>query len=97
MAMSPRVFRQKERRAERDAARGTNKQRGYDEHWNRISRLKRDRQPICEVCHDAPADDVDHVIPFAGVNDPLRIEWSNLQSICRACHNVKTHGQKGRD
>jgi len=97
MAMSPRVFRQRERRAERDAARPTNKQRGYDEHWNRISRLKRDRQPICEVCHDAPAEDVDHIIPFAGVNDPLRTEWSNLQSICRACHNVKTHGQKGRD
>ena len=96
MARSARVFRQQERRAERDAARGTNKQRGYDEAWNRISRLKRDRQPVCEVCHDAAAEDVDHIIPFNGLADPLRTEWSNLQSICRQCHNKKTHGKNGR-
>ena len=93
MATAPRVFRQAERRAERDAARGTNKQRGYDEQWNRVSRLKRDRQPICEVCGDAPAVDVDHIKPFRGIADPLRLDWDNLQSICRQCHNKKTHGK----
>ncbi len=93
MANAPRVFRQKERRAERDAARGTNKQRGYDEQWNRVSRLKRSQCPVCEVCHDAAADDVDHIQPFNGINDPLRLMWSNLQSICRKCHNQKTHGK----
>jgi hypothetical protein len=27
------------------------------------------------------------------LNDPKRTEWQNLQSICRACHNGKTHGR----
>jgi 5-methylcytosine-specific restriction endonuclease McrA len=26
------------------------------------------------------------------VDDPKRTEWQNLQSICRRCHNGKTHG-----
>ena len=72
--------------------RGTKQQRGYGGEWERISKLKRQRDPLCEVCQAAPAEDVDHIIPFKGVSDPLRTDWSNLQSICRACHQRKTHG-----
>ena len=37
--------------------------------------------------------DVDHIKPFHGIADPLRLDWDNLQSICRTCHNQKTHGR----
>ena len=90
MPKSPAVFRSTERAKEREQYRGTKQQRGYGGEWERISRLKRAQCPVCEVCGDAAADDVDHVIPFNGVGDPLRTEWQNLMSICRACHNKKT-------
>jgi 5-methylcytosine-specific restriction protein A len=90
MAWATPTFGQQRRKHE--AARGTNKQRGYDEHWARISRMKRQDNPVCEVCHDAPATEVDHIVAFNGPFDPLRTHWSNLQSICRQCHNRKTHG-----
>jgi len=67
--------------------------RGYDYQWCKISKMKRQKNPVCEICNDAPADDVDHIVPFRVVNDPLRTEWSNLQSVCRACHNAKTAAQ----
>ena len=91
MAWSTPTFGGVRRKAVVDAARGTNKQRGYDEHWARISRMKRQECPVCQVCNDAAATEVDHIIPFNGPNDPLRTQWSNLQSICRQCHNRKTH------
>ena len=93
MAWATPTFGGKQRKSERDAARGTNKQRGYDEHWAQISRMVRSERPICEVCRNAPATEVDHIVPFAGMADPLRTQWSNLQSICRNCHNQKTHGR----
>ena len=94
MAWSTPTFGGVRRKAAVDAARGTNKQRGYDEHWARISRMVRQDRPVCEVCHDAAATEVDHIIPFNGPADPLRTQWSNLQSICRQCHNKKTHEQQ---
>ena len=96
MPSAPKTFRSEERAKEREQFRGSKQSRGYGGEWERISLLKRQENPVCEVCHDAPADDVDHIVPFDGVNDPKRTEWQNLQSICRACHNGKTHGGRGR-
>ena len=93
MPSSPKTFRSAERAKEREQFRGSKQSRGYGGEWERISLLKRQQCPVCEVCNDAPADDVDHIVPFNGVNDPKRTEWQNLQSICRACHNGKTHGR----
>jgi len=64
----------------------TTTQRGYGWDWQQISKLKRRQQPVCEVCRDALAEDVDHIRPFKGVDDPLRTAWDNLRSICRPCH-----------
>jgi 5-methylcytosine-specific restriction endonuclease McrA len=91
MPTAPQSFRAKERAEQRERFRGTKQQRGYGGEWERISLMKRRECPVCEVCRNAPADDVDHIVPFNGVNDPKRTEWQNLQSICRACHNGKTH------
>lgn len=96
MPTKPQTFRSKERARDRERFRGSKQQRGYGGEWELISRMKRAQCPVCEVCCNATADDVDHVIPFDGVSDPKRTEWVNLQSICRDCHNKKTRRQNGR-
>ena len=93
MPTSPKTFRSKERAKEREEFRGSKQSRGYGGEWEKISRMKRQQCPVCEVCNDATADDVDHIVPFDGVNDPLRTDWGNLRSICRPCHNRKTRRQ----
>lgn len=93
MPKSPPVFRQKERRREKEQLRGNCGERGYDAHWHRISKAHRQQYPVCQVCNNATADDVDHIVPFSGLNDPLRTDRQNLQSICRKCHNSKTFNQ----
>ena len=93
MPQSPKTFRRRERRREVEELRGTSTQRGYDKHWSRISLAYRAHHPVCEICNDAVAVDVDHIKPFKGIGDPLRTDVINLQSVCRACHNEKTRGQ----
>ena len=34
--------------------------------------------------------EVDHIVPFKGKDDPLRLDETNLQSLCRPCHATKT-------
>lgn len=95
MPKAPKSFRESERKAEREQQRGNCVQRGYDWQWMQISKMKRQRDPVCEYCHEAVAEDVDHVIPFKGINDPLRTDWNNLRSTCRKCHAAKTGKQSG--
>ena len=90
MPTTPTVF----RIAKRDKQRGTKQQRGYGGQWERISKMVRAQHPVCQICHDAPSDDVDHIIPFSGPNDPVRTQLSNLQAVCRACHQRKTREQR---
>jgi len=93
MPKAPKVF-GSSARPTREQRRGSKQARGYGGQWERISRLKREACPVCEVCHDAPATEVDHITPFRGVGDPLRLSWSNLQSICQPCHQKKTRAQQ---
>jgi len=89
MPNAPQTFRS----TTRQQARGSKQERGYGGEWERISLMYRAAHPVCEVCHDAPADHVDHIIPFRGLADPRRTEVANLQSICVACHGIKTRQQ----
>lgn len=90
MPSAPKTFRREQRAKEREQFRGSKQARGYGGEWERISRAYREAHPVCEICHEAPAVDVDHVVPFNGLGDPLRTAWDNLQAACRACHNRKT-------
>jgi 5-methylcytosine-specific restriction endonuclease McrA len=90
MPTAPKVFGS----TNREKRRGTKQQRGYGGAWERISKMVRAQYPVCQICHDAPSDDVDHIIPFNGPNDPLRTQRSNLQAVCRACHVKKTREQR---
>ncbi len=83
--------------------RGHNKtrtQRGYGNDWLRLRKRKLQANPLCEECERkaetsgrltvALAEQVHHKTPFNGVNDPLRLDWNNLEALCRACHRAKT-------
>ena len=72
--------------------RGSASKRGYGHLWRKLRKtiLQRDDY-LCVACKQAgrltPATDVDHIISKAkgGTDDP-----SNLQSLCRSCHQTKT-------
>jgi len=81
-------------RADR-AKRGTARQQGYDSTWEKVRALHLVAHPFCAECRThgwvVRAKDVDHIVPFDGTGDPLRLDPMNLRSLCRACHNRKTH------
>lgn len=66
--------------------------RGYGTAWDKLRKsiLARDRY-ICQSCLEKgrvkPANQVDHITPKAkgGADAP-----SNLQALCRTCHDEKT-------
>jgi 5-methylcytosine-specific restriction protein A len=76
-------------------------QRGYDGEWNKLARSYRREHPLCEHClrggRTTAASLVDHVIPIRGPHDPRRLDWGNLQSLCRSCHTLKTGRERGTD
>lgn len=62
-------------------------QRGYGRRWRAVrSRILRN-EPVCRTCQQAPATEVDHIVPkhLAGTDDP-----TNLAPTCRKCHERKT-------
>lgn len=61
--------------------------RGYDSDWGVLSSMYREEHPICEVCGLALAALVHHVESVTARPD-LRLDASNLQSVCRPCHAV---------
>ena len=91
--------------------RGTNSERGYDARWRKVRQyVITDATmeaamagvacfPICEVC-DKPIEEakgihVDHILPFVGRNDPLRLLHSNLRVMHQGCH-MRMHGEERR-
>jgi 5-methylcytosine-specific restriction protein A len=75
--------------------RGTASSRGYGWAWQKLAGAHKRKHPLCVECLKqgsvTAADDVDHIVPFQGLNDPLRLDPSNLRSLCRPHHNAKTH------
>jgi len=91
----PRAAKQhKTSRAAAKPPRPQSSQRGYDAAWRRLRNAYISEHPLCEHCRAVglivPAREVDHVVAFGGPEDPLRLEWRNLQALCRRCHAQKT-------
>jgi 5-methylcytosine-specific restriction protein A len=106
----PAHARQEERR------RGTAPSRGYNYEWNQLSRRFRERFPLCGMKADGTSDTehsicaregrvtaaecVQHLTPFRGLSDPLRLDESNLMSSCFKCNDthraLKEPGAFGR-
>lgn len=49
--------------------------------------------PICVVCNENPSEELDHIIPLDQSGD--EDDESNLQAICKDCHEVKTAREQG--
>jgi 5-methylcytosine-specific restriction endonuclease McrA len=46
----------------------------------------------CKYCGSKDDMHVDHIVPFDGVDDPRRLDESNLQLLCGGCKSVKAKG-----
>lgn len=77
--------------------RGTTKERGYGDDWRRLSERYRAHHPLCQVCefHDkvTPAWHVHHIIKI-GDDETRRLDWDNLLSVCKDCHDTVEHDQE---
>ena len=88
----------------------TRQQRGYGRHWQNLRReaILRATQaaiaagvglvPVCALCQK-PIEDrreihVDHIRPFAGLDDPLRLDIENLR-VCHASCHMRHTGRAG--
>ena len=83
----------------RPDGRPSSSKRGYKGAWPEVSRLYRELHPCCEECERrgrvTAAQCVDHIVPFNGLTDPLRLDSANLQSLCKPCHSRKTSREDG--
>lgn len=72
----------------------TRQQRGYDAAWLRLRAQVVREEPLCRICtmlgRVAPTDEVDHIKPFSGLDDPLRLDRDNLRGLCRDHHQQVT-------
>lgn len=80
-------------RRKAEAARPNAAERGYDAIWKALRDQHIARHRRCVKC-GRPATHVDHVIPHRG-DDGLRLNPSNLQSLCANCHSSKTASRDG--
>ena len=69
-------------------------------HWNRLRAAKLAADPFCQNVFDngdvcgQPAIDMDHIVPWRG-DHAKKVDWDNLQSLCKQCHGRKTR-KEGR-
>jgi 5-methylcytosine-specific restriction protein A len=73
-----------------DRNRGTATERGYDSRWGkfRVSYLR--RHPICTCGCGGAAQEIHHIEPVKGPDDPLFYEESNLLALTKSCHSAVT-------
>ena len=76
--------------------RTTSRERGYDGKWEKLRNWWIRQHPVCQWpgCW-RPAAIVDHVVPI-DVAPERRLDETNLQSLCRSHHSVKTNEDKRR-
>lgn len=73
------------RKRRHDQRRPNSRQRGYTREWESLRAEFLRLHPCCAFC-GAPATVVDHITPHKG-DKALFWRWSNLQSLCKPCHD----------
>ena len=73
--------------------------RVYDlQAWKRARAHHLATEPLCRMCkaqgRHTPAHHVDHILPISKGGDWF--DGENLQSLCHACHSLKTAGDEGK-
>ena len=54
--------------------------------WTKVSAAYRKSRPICEVCNERVSTCCHHLKPWHHY-PALRYVYSNLQALCKACHD----------
>jgi 5-methylcytosine-specific restriction endonuclease McrA len=65
-------------------------ERGYDADHERLRKWCLRACPYCVDCRSTVRLQMDHIIPFRGKEDPLRLDPRNVITRCRKCHVRKT-------
>jgi len=72
--------------------------RGYGRDWQKLREAFLSENPLCVKCLERgvfeEAAEVDHIVAHRG-DDGLRLDWMNLQAMCKSCHASKTVAQDG--
>ncbi|QQP93545.1 HNH endonuclease (plasmid) [Skermanella sp. TT6] len=93
-----RKIQERRRKAAVDRHRGSAASRGYDGDWRRLRLAHIQSEPLCRRCKAegriVVADVVDHIVPIS-VDPDRRLDPSNLQSLCKHHHDVKTAREDG--
>lgn len=76
----------KRRQAERERDRAARRAARLGPGWDRMRRQVLAEETTCRMCN-APTEHVDHIVPLARRGDSSR---SNLQALCRTCHEAKS-------
>jgi 5-methylcytosine-specific restriction protein A len=74
--------------------RGSSSRRGYTRRHYKLREIVLARDPICRACGEEPSEVSDHIIALRRGGAPF--DLSNLQGLCRKCHNRKTARERGR-
>ena len=77
-----------------DQLRGSAASRGYNAAWRRLRLRILADEPLCRFCAEegkvTTAVDVDHIQAFTSMDDPRRLDPSNLRPLCRSHHSART-------
>jgi 5-methylcytosine-specific restriction enzyme A len=87
-----------------DRRRGSSTARGYSYRWEKYSKRYRRLHPVCcdphgfheEIGAVVATEEVDHIEPVSGPDDPRFWDPSNHQPLCKSCHSYKTATENGR-
>jgi 5-methylcytosine-specific restriction endonuclease McrA len=64
---------------------------GSTRKWRALRERKLRLNPVCEMCGQAPAIEVDHIKQL--VHGGPRFAWRNLRALCSPCHHLR-HGAR---
>lgn len=80
-------------RNEYEANRESPSKRGYDRAWQKLRKSFLAANPLCLFCDQAgiirAAEVVDHIEPIR-IAPERRLDWANLRSLCKPCHDRRT-------
>lgn len=61
----------------------------YDRKWTKLARGVIRANPVCVRCRNRPSRHCDHIVPVK-VAPHRRYDRSNLQALCKICHDAIT-------
>lgn len=84
-----------ERREQYERSRPNASDRGYDEAWRRTRAAHLERFPVCAKCGSNDRVEVHHLRTVRDAPH-LRLEPSNLQTLCKKHHSQQTLRDRGQ-